>query len=145
MPLDQQVGYQMANYRMTFNASTTMVPVLGKDYSIQGQQRVLTISAVSRTTLISGDVTASAGATLIIDGNTISTQSLFPTGPSLVNPGSYYIGSVSFNIPNSGNIQVGLQGGWVVTDPGGRSVPVYHPLGAPIPININTTITIPGL
>jgi len=145
VPLDQKVGYQMANYRMNFRASTGMVPIIGKDYSIQGQQRVLTISAISRTTLVSGDVSASASATLMINGNTISSQSLLPTGTSLVNAGSYYIGSASFNIPTSGIIQVGLKGGWVVSDPGGRSVPVYHPIGAPIPININTTITIPGL
>ncbi|MDM8160143.1 RHS repeat-associated core domain-containing protein [Labilibaculum sp. K2S] len=135
VPLDEKVGFQMANYRMTFNAKII------DDYSIKGHQRVLTLNAISRNSLVDGDVFSSANVTLIINGNVISSDNLRKSGLNFSSLG--YLGSVSYNLPNSGEIQVGLQGGWVVSSPGGRSVPVYHPIGYPVPININTIITIP--
>jgi len=130
VPLDEEVGYQMANYKMRLRIW-------------QNGDDQLSMMAETFNTPVDGDVVASADARLMVNNKQVAAQALslkrnyiYPTGG--LNP----IGEAYFQMPTSGNVSINFRGGWTVYMPGGAAVPIYHPIGYPVSININQRIVI---
>jgi len=103
-------AYQIANYR--------------SNISVRGNQNQISIRASSSNTPVSGgQVVFGARASLFINGNITQTQVLAN-------------GLAVFNLPDSQNISLTVNGGWTVRyDYGGAAVPVFHPIFWPFSLN----------
>ena len=130
VPLDEKAGYQMANYKMRLRIWVN-------------REKQLSIMAESYNTPVDGEVVAKANATLFVNNKQAATQALllkrdyiYPMG------GLKPLGEACFQVPTSGNISINFRGGWTVYMPGGAVVPVFHPIFAPVSININHKIVI---
>jgi hypothetical protein len=129
VPLDENVGNQMANYKMRLRIW-------------QDGDDLLSLMAETYNTLVDGNVVAGADASLMVNGEQVAAQALSLKGAYIYPTGGFRpIGNAYFQIPASGNVSINFRGGWTVYMPGGAAVPVYHPT-TPIPININQNIVI---
>jgi hypothetical protein len=131
VPLDEKVGFQMANYKMNVNITS---------YSNR-----IDINVNSFNTPVSdGNIVPSGKATLIVDGQAVSSRPLQTSGDYISSMYTQPVGSTSFNLSNnSNNVAIKFQGGWTMFyNDGGAYVPVYHPIFFPKTININQTIRI---
>jgi hypothetical protein len=114
VPLDKDVGFQSANYRA--------------EIRVDGDQNQITVFAgSSNTTVADGEVTFTAKASILVDGQIKQTK-------PLVN------GYAKFNLPSSRNVTLQVEGSWVVNyDYGGAAVPVFHPVFWPFSLNFTDT------
>ncbi len=143
VPLDEQVGYQISKYEMQLSVQVVQVAVY-ENLKLVGQKWQAIVDGISRVSPPPvGDLSSNVNVSLIINGQTVSTSSL-SMGGTVITPGGWsYIGEAVIDLPLSGlNVQLQITGGWVVSGPEGRAVPVYHPLFAPVPINVNQTVNL---
>jgi hypothetical protein len=131
VPLDEKVGFQMANYKMNVN--------------ITSYKNQLDINANSfNTPVADGYIVPIAKASLIVNGQVVSSKPLQTSGAYISSMYQQPVGSASFNLSNNSNdISIKFQAGWTMFYYGGGAyVPVYHPVFFPKTININQTIQI---
>ncbi|MFZ6008856.1 MAG: RHS repeat-associated core domain-containing protein, partial [Bacteroidota bacterium] len=140
-PLDENVGYQIANYKMKIEVRVGQVPVY-ENFRLVGYKWQATVSALSKVTpRPAGDLNSNVNVSVLLNGNKISAKAVSNEGEVVTPLGWTYVGGASFDLPTvPGNVQLMIIGGWTVSGPEGVAVPVYHPLVAPVSININQGI-----
>jgi hypothetical protein len=128
-PLDFEPGkysaQQVASYYMDVRVAV---------YQTDGKWKA-TVSATSFVSAVNGTLIANASTSLVVNGKTIGTQSLYPIGTNLVPGGNQYMymGETTFNLPNSGIVSLNFLGGWAIEYEAGRFVPINAPyVGVPI-------------
>ena len=145
LPLDYETSAsQWANYKMQYNVTLYELNKLDENYQIIGKQRLLTISAVSTTTCVVGDVHASAKAIVLIDGMNVGSEPLVVhkyEQNTIIPEHSTFVGSASFVIPETGDVSINVIGGWNVYLGSGSLSPAISPV-LPVPINANIKIQV---
>ena len=145
LPLDYETSAsQWANYKMQYNVTLYELNNLDDNYQIVGKQRLLTISAVSTTTCVVGDVHASAKAIVLIDGMNVGSEPLVVHNyeqNTIIPEHSTFVGSASFVIPETGDVSINVIGGWNVYLGSGSLSPAISPF-TPVPINANIKIQV---
>ena len=145
LPLDHETSSsQWANYKMQYNVSLHEQNIFDENYQIVGKQRLLTISAVSTTTCVVGDVQASAKATVLVDGMNYGSEPLVVHNNeqnTIIPDYSSFVGSASFVIPETGDVSINVIGGWNVYLGSGSLSPAIGPI-LPVPINANMKIQV---
>ena len=85
-------------------------------YEINGERKI-EVGAVSATTSSDGTIIPCVKADLYVDGKMVSSSPLIDNeGLSIVSEGHQNVGTVRFDVPESGSIiEVRVQGGWNVS------------------------------
>ena len=104
-------------------------------------EKLVEVSATQSVNIIEGTLMTTATATLTVDGQDKS-QKLNNNPPRIAN--DQYVGATRFILPESGDVELSFHMSWVVQnkDGGGYSVPVQHPIFAPIGISFEHNVTL---